>query len=54
MNTENKLIVTKGVGVRNNWEVGIDTFTLLYVQQVTNENPGLSNHSGSLVKEPSC
>ena len=36
---ENKLMVTKGeMGGGINWEIGIDIYTLLYIEQIPNKN----------------
>ena len=32
MDVENKLMVTRGWGGGINWEIGIDTYTLLYIK----------------------
>ena len=38
-NVENKLMVTRGKWVGEiNWEIGMDTYTLLYIKQVTNKD----------------
>ena len=35
---ENKLMVTRGERGGINWEIGIDTYTLLYIKQITNKD----------------